>query len=251
MADVREYYDEFSGSVLLNDFRRPNERQDSIKALCDRFLTPGARVLEIGCGVGILTRHLCRRAGHVFSVDISGNNVRIAKAYQGTANVEFAVLDVVEQAEELKARGPFDAVLLADVIEHIPMSSHAPLFSSIEDVLTDDGIVILTYPTPEYQEFLKAEEPEGLQVIDETVALVDILSATTLKPVYFTYRKVWNDNEFADLVLARNPVFARVTVPMSAIRKLGFWTRKYVWRARHAAFVRKMREELRRPGCDS
>ena len=78
-------------------------------------------------------------------------------------------------------------------------------------------------------------------------------SVTKLKPVYFSYRKVWDDNEFAHLVLSRNPVFVKKHQRMSPYQKLRFWTRKYLWRARNAAFVRKMRAEEndRKPSRES
>jgi len=244
MAGVREFYDEFAESVLLSDFERPNERQDAIKALCDRFIPERARVLEIGCGAGIITAHVAKRAREVFAVDISDNNVLIAKEFVRAANVEFEVVDVVEQAGELASRGPFDAVLLADVIEHIPKSGYRPLFAAIEGALATRGRVILTYPTPEYQRHLKEQAKSALQVIDEEVELSEILAIVSLKPVYFSYRDVWHQNQYAHLVLERSPRFDESPLARSSLARWRFRLRKHLWRLRHAGFVRRMRRRL-------
>ena len=57
-TETKSFYDEFSKNVLMNDFRSINLRHEAIKNLCKQFIPKGAKVLEIGCGVGIISKYL-------------------------------------------------------------------------------------------------------------------------------------------------------------------------------------------------
>ena len=246
--EVREFYDDFAGRVLLQDFLRPNARHDAIKKLCDTHIRPGSKVLEIGCGAGIITKHLSATASKVFSIDISENNVQLATMYAGGANVELAVVDVIEQPQALDRLAPFDAVLLADVIEHIPVDKHPAVFASIERVLGDGGLVLLTYPSPEYQQHLTQHDPESRQVIDETVELRELLAATSLRPLSFNYRSIFHENQYVHLVLSRPRRFEPRPVQDGLWGRIRFKLRKLLWRNRHAAFVRRAEKHLSESG---
>lgn len=77
-------------------------------------------VLDVGCGVGDLMRLLAGKSRRVVGVDIAPVNVRQARRNLLRSGVENSVL-IQSGAETLPFRdGSFDAVILADVIEHIP-----------------------------------------------------------------------------------------------------------------------------------
>ena len=130
--DVKEYYDEFAKKVFVRDFEVRTRRHDAVRMLCEEFIPAGCRILEIGCGSGINTHFLQRHGSEVLALDIGENNIAIASEYANTANTSFKMLDITRQADEIRSHGPFDAVLLADVIEHIPLDKHAELFANIE-----------------------------------------------------------------------------------------------------------------------
>jgi len=78
-------------------------------------IRPGMRVLEIGCGTGLLTDVLCQLGAEVVAVDVSG--VLIEQAKQNSKNnIEFIVADVCE----LKERdASFDFVVGSSVLHHL------------------------------------------------------------------------------------------------------------------------------------
>ncbi|MEO5334313.1 MAG: class I SAM-dependent methyltransferase [Magnetococcus sp. YQC-5] len=79
-------------------------------------LTPGERVLDVGCGKGELTRSMAQRGRvRVVGIDINGDSV--AKAKQTPhPDVEFRVGDALAMGDI----GLFDVVTLSNVLEHLP-----------------------------------------------------------------------------------------------------------------------------------
>jgi SAM-dependent methyltransferase len=80
---------------------------------------PGSRVLEIGCGVGRLTRGIAARAGQVVALDVSAEMLARARSYnQQLENVTWLLGDgtTLSGVED----GSVDACVSHVVFQHIP-----------------------------------------------------------------------------------------------------------------------------------
>lgn len=89
--------------------------------MVDLELGPEDTVLDIGCGVGRLTRALAARAGHVYGLDVSREMLTFAEQYNHElANVEWVHGDGVGLAgvADASVNGCFSHV----VFQHIPDS---------------------------------------------------------------------------------------------------------------------------------
>jgi 2-polyprenyl-6-hydroxyphenyl methylase/3-demethylubiquinone-9 3-methyltransferase len=78
----------------------------------------GLRLLDIGCGGGLLSEPMCRLGFQVVGVDASERNIGTAAAHaaQVGADVDYRC----STAEDLKAAGErFDLILNMEVIEHV------------------------------------------------------------------------------------------------------------------------------------
>ena len=78
----------------------------------------GLRVLDIGCGGGILCEPLARLGAHVTGIDPGATNIGIARSHAAQSGLAVDYRAVT--AEALAAEGAvFDAVLAMEVVEHV------------------------------------------------------------------------------------------------------------------------------------
>ena len=106
---------------------------------CSAFT--GARVLDLGCGGGLVCEPLARLGARVTGIDPGAEAIAAARAHSEAGGLEIAY--EIAMAEELVARGEsYDAVLLLEVVEHVP---DVPAFlKAIAPLMKPDGLMILS-----------------------------------------------------------------------------------------------------------
>jgi len=88
--------------------------------IAERAQLTGVRVLDVGCGGGLLSEALAARGADVLGIDLAAVGVDVARAHaaeRGVA-VEYRGVDVEELARERPAS--FDVVACLEMIEHVP-----------------------------------------------------------------------------------------------------------------------------------
>jgi 2-polyprenyl-6-hydroxyphenyl methylase/3-demethylubiquinone-9 3-methyltransferase len=80
----------------------------------------GSRVLDIGCGGGVLAESLTRLGARVIGVDLSEDLVRLAQlhAQQQGLQIDYRYVSAESVAEQ--EPGAFDIVTCLEVLEHVP-----------------------------------------------------------------------------------------------------------------------------------
>ena len=80
----------------------------------------GARVLDVGCGGGLLTESLARAGATVTGIDLSPTMVETARmhALESALQIEYRV-DSAESLAQAHA-GSFDVVTCMEMLEHVP-----------------------------------------------------------------------------------------------------------------------------------
>jgi 2-polyprenyl-3-methyl-5-hydroxy-6-metoxy-1,4-benzoquinol methylase len=77
---------------------------------------PGSRVLDVGCGEGVLTRELAVNARSVLGVDLDASSIDLARATTFETNVEYVCADVLRHPFEPAS---FDAVVSVATLHHL------------------------------------------------------------------------------------------------------------------------------------
>jgi 2-polyprenyl-6-hydroxyphenyl methylase/3-demethylubiquinone-9 3-methyltransferase len=80
----------------------------------------GRRVLDVGCGGGILTEAMARRGANVTGIDLAEKPLRVAGLHLRESRLNIEYLNI--SAEDLAARsaGAFDTVTCMELLEHVP-----------------------------------------------------------------------------------------------------------------------------------
>ena len=105
----------------------------------------GSRVLEIGCGLGNLTRHLLDR-DLVVGVDIDQRSINfVLDTYGSRKNVEAYSYDASDPAILSLGLGRFDTVVSLNVFEHIEDDLAA--LDHVRKLLEPDGRFVLIVPS--------------------------------------------------------------------------------------------------------
>jgi 2-polyprenyl-6-hydroxyphenyl methylase/3-demethylubiquinone-9 3-methyltransferase len=77
----------------------------------------GLRILDIGCGAGLLSEPLARLGAQVIGIDPSESNIAAAKVHAARSSL---LMDYrATTVEEMGTRERFDIVLAMEVIEHV------------------------------------------------------------------------------------------------------------------------------------
>ena len=81
----------------------------------------GKRVLDVGCGGGILADAMARRGASVLGIDLAAKPLKVAQLHAleaGTPSVEYREVAAEGLADELPAH--FDVVTCMEMLEHVP-----------------------------------------------------------------------------------------------------------------------------------
>ena len=125
----------------------------------DRVQLRGARVLDVGCGGGLLSEALAREGAQVTALDLSPDLVEIAKLHllESGLKVDYRLQSVESLAEELAAPahpapaafahpcaapGSFDAITCMEMLEHVP--DPGSVLAACEKLLKPGGRIFLS-----------------------------------------------------------------------------------------------------------
>lgn len=101
----------------------------------------GLRILDVGCGGGLIAEPLARLGAEVVGIDPAEACIEVARAHaaQHALDVDYRVAE----ARDLVAVGDsFDAVLCMDVIEHVP--SAGDLVRDCAALLATEGLLVIS-----------------------------------------------------------------------------------------------------------
>ncbi|MBA4490954.1 bifunctional 2-polyprenyl-6-hydroxyphenol methylase/3-demethylubiquinol 3-O-methyltransferase UbiG [Paracoccus sp. S1E-3] len=101
----------------------------------------GLRLLDIGCGGGLLSEPMARLGAQVVGADAAPKNIEVARLHADQVGLDIDYR--AETAEALLAGGEsFDAVLAMEIVEHV---AEPPAFvQTCHDLLRPGGILVMS-----------------------------------------------------------------------------------------------------------
>tara|TARA_B100001109_G_C18603067_1_gene353375 strand:- start:45 stop:635 length:591 start_codon:yes stop_codon:yes gene_type:complete len=77
----------------------------------------GTKILDIGCGGGLLSEPMCRLGANVTGIDASQKNISIAKLHAKKSNLNIDY--ICTSPEKMNSKEKFDVILNMEIIEHV------------------------------------------------------------------------------------------------------------------------------------
>ena len=114
-------------------------RVDFIKSKVD---LKGKRVLDIGCGGGILTEAIAREGAEVTGIDQGERVIKIAKLHSLESQLDIDYQQINIENFIKKNKHKFDVITCLEMLEHVP--DPASVIKACSQILKSDGKLFLS-----------------------------------------------------------------------------------------------------------
>ncbi|MDQ0106593.1 2-polyprenyl-3-methyl-5-hydroxy-6-metoxy-1,4-benzoquinol methylase [Chitinophaga terrae (ex Kim and Jung 2007)] len=196
--EVKAYYDEHT-TEKLHKYIYGSRRIDMAWETLISLASAPKNILEIGCGLGDISYEMHRYwpEAKVTGLDISEKSIEVATRLFGNERVKYVcgILD-----DSIFSGEQFDLIVMMDVYEHIADEIKPSFNKAVGRLLSNDGAVFISYPTPRLQAYLKAHHPEQVQPVDEDITIQTIAAlaaATGTEVILQKDGTVWSQGDYA------------------------------------------------------
>ncbi|WP_298734879.1 bifunctional 2-polyprenyl-6-hydroxyphenol methylase/3-demethylubiquinol 3-O-methyltransferase UbiG [uncultured Psychrobacter sp.] len=127
---------------ITENVERGYQSVDTNKTAADGL--QGKKILDIGCGGGILSESMARRGADVTGIDLGTENLKAATLHAQQSGLEETLRYQHIAVETLAAQMPaqFDVVTCMEMLEHVPDPS--AIVQACYDLLAPGGVCVLS-----------------------------------------------------------------------------------------------------------
>ncbi len=97
------------------------------------------KILDIGCGGGLLSEPMCRLGATVTGIDASNKNISVAKLHAKKNNLKINYF--CSSPEKFKVKDKFDVILNMEIVEHVDDVNF--FLKSCSNLLKENGIMFV------------------------------------------------------------------------------------------------------------
>ena len=112
----------------------------------------GLKVLDIGCGGGLMSEPISRLGAAVTGIDASLKNIKIAKLHSEKSNLKINYINA--SPEQLNEDEKYDVILNLEIVEHV--ANIDLYFKSCAKLLKKNGIMFTATLNRTFTSFVKA-----------------------------------------------------------------------------------------------
>ena len=102
----------------------------------------GRRVVDIGCGGGVLAEAMAQRGATVTGIDLAGKPLRVAQLHALESGVQVEYREASSEALATEMPGAFDVVTCMEMLEHVP--EPASVVAACATLVKPGGIVFVS-----------------------------------------------------------------------------------------------------------
>ena len=99
----------------------------------------GIRVLDVGCGGGILTESMASKGAQVTGIDMGDAALNVARLHAAESGVDVTYRQTTAEQLAAESPGSFDVVTCMEMLEHVP--DPASVVRACSQLVTSDGHV--------------------------------------------------------------------------------------------------------------
>ncbi len=113
-----------------------------LQFITDQLSLEGKKVIDVGCGAGILTESLAKKGAKAVGLDLSSQVLIAAREHAKRQHLE---IDYVEEPVEAYAKshfGEFDAVSCMEMLEHVP--DPLQIVKACADLVKSNGLIFFS-----------------------------------------------------------------------------------------------------------
>lgn len=144
MDRYKETFDTWNtiASIYQDKFMKLDLYNDTYDFICESVDKSKAKIMEIGCGPGNITKYLLsqRPDFEIFGIDIAPNMVELAK--QNNPSAHFSVMDC---REINKLDTKFDGIIGGFCLPYVSQTERKELISNAYNLLNDNGLIYLSF----------------------------------------------------------------------------------------------------------
>ena len=97
------------------------------------------KILDVGCGGGLLSEPMCRLGADVTGIDASEKNINVAKLHSKKNNLKIKY--ICSSPEKLNVKDKFDVILNMEIVEHVEDVNF--FLKSCSNLLKKNGIMFV------------------------------------------------------------------------------------------------------------
>ena len=172
-----------------------------------KFPLKNLKILDIGCGGGLISEPMTRLGADVTAIDASSRNINIAKIHAKKNKLNINYLNI--EPENLKLKNEFDIILNLEVVEHVEdlnlylqscyhllkpkgimltATINRTLTSYIKAIIGAEYVLKwLPIGTHDWNKFIKPEELEK-KITDLKFSIID-LTGLSFNPFFTEWKK--------------------------------------------------------------